>query len=93
MKLQSDFIEDTRGDAVVEATILFPIIMMIFAGLMLLAVYLPVRMTLQHNTQVLCLLLNPACHQFSESARRGTLRQEEPAELQWSTPVHSGMQY
>ena len=51
MKLQSDFIEDTRGDAVVEATILFPIIMMIFAGLMLLAVYLPVRMTLQHNTQ------------------------------------------
>lgn len=51
MKLQPDFIEDTRGDAVVEATILFPIIMMIFAGLMLLAVYLPVRMTLQHNTQ------------------------------------------
>lgn len=51
MKLRPGFYEDTRGDAVVEATILFPIIMMIFAGLMLLAVYLPVRMTLQHNTQ------------------------------------------
>lgn len=29
--------KDEQGDAVVEATILFPIIMMIFAGLMLLA--------------------------------------------------------
>lgn len=51
MKLRPSFYEDTRGDAVVEATILFPIIMMIFAGLMLLAIYLPTRMTLQHTTQ------------------------------------------
>ena len=51
MKLRPSFYEDTRGDAVVEATILFPIIMMIFAGLVLLAIYLPTRMTLQHTTQ------------------------------------------
>lgn len=51
MKSQPSFFEDTRGDAVVEATILFPIIMMIFAGLVLLAIYLPTRMTLQHTTQ------------------------------------------
>lgn len=51
MKSQPSFFEDTRGNAVVEATILFPIIMMIFAGLVLLAIYLPTRMTLQHTTQ------------------------------------------
>ena len=42
---------DTRGDAVVEATILFPIIIMIFAGLVLLAMYLPTRAALQRATQ------------------------------------------
>ena len=35
----------------VEATILFPIIFMIFAGLMLMAVYLPTRALLQRATQ------------------------------------------
>ena len=42
---------DTDGGAVVEATILFPIILMIFAGLCLLAVYLPTRANLQRATQ------------------------------------------
>lgn len=42
---------DTRGYAVVEATILFPIMMMIFAGLVLLAIYLPNRAVLQRATQ------------------------------------------
>lgn len=42
---------DTRGYAVVEATILFPIIFMIFAALVLLAMYLPTRMVLQQATQ------------------------------------------
>ena len=45
-------IEDTRGDAtVVEAAILFPIIIMIFAALVLLSMYLPIRATLQRATQ------------------------------------------
>ena len=48
---QRTFWKDTRGDAVVEATILFPIIFMIFAGLMLLAMYLPTRALLQRATQ------------------------------------------
>ena len=42
---------DTSGDAVVEAVILFPIMIMIFTGLTLLAMYLPQRATLQRATQ------------------------------------------
>jgi len=42
---------DTTGDAVVEATILFPIMIMIFAALVLLAMYLPARAVLQRATQ------------------------------------------
>ena len=45
------FVKDTNGDAVVEAAILFPIMIMIFAALVLLAVYLPARATLQRATQ------------------------------------------
>ena len=44
-------INDTKGDAVVEATILFPIIIMIFAALVILAMYLPTRAVLQRSTQ------------------------------------------
>jgi len=43
--------EDTTGDAVVEATILFPIMIMIFAALVLIAVYLPTQAILQRATQ------------------------------------------
>ena len=43
--------DSTAGYAVVEATILFPIIMMIFAGIILLAIYLPTRSALQRATQ------------------------------------------
>ena len=45
------FIEDCRGDAVVEAVILFPVMIMIFAALVFLAVYLPTRGALQRATQ------------------------------------------
>ena len=45
------FIEDQNADAVVEATILFPIMIMIFAALVLLAIYLPTRAALQRATQ------------------------------------------
>ena len=45
------FIKNTDGDAVVEAVILFPIMIMIFAALVLLAVYLPARAALQRATQ------------------------------------------
>ena len=51
LKRWTYLLRDTRGYAVVEATILFPIMMMIFAGLMLLAVYLPNRAVLQRATQ------------------------------------------
>ena len=43
--------KDERGDAIVEATILFPVMIMIFAALVLLAVYLPARGALQRATQ------------------------------------------
>jgi len=42
---------DDCGDVVVEAAILFPIMIMIFAALVLLAVYLPTRAALQRATQ------------------------------------------
>lgn len=51
MKRWSQLWNDAKGYAVVEATILFPIIMMVFAGLMLLAFYLPNRAVLQRATQ------------------------------------------
>lgn len=50
-KQRENLWNDMRGDAVVEATILFPIIIMIFAGLILLAIYLPTRTVLQRATQ------------------------------------------
>jgi len=43
--------EETAGDAVVEATILFPIMIMIFAALVLLSIYLPAQAALQRATQ------------------------------------------
>jgi len=43
--------KDNKGDAVVEATILFPIMIMIFAALVLLAIYLPTRALLQSSSQ------------------------------------------
>jgi len=49
--LVSFFKEKTAGDAVVEATILFPIMIMIFAALVLLSIYLPARAVLQRATQ------------------------------------------
>lgn len=50
-KQRENLWNDVRGDAVVEATILFPIIIMVFAGLVLLAMYLPTRAALQQATQ------------------------------------------
>jgi hypothetical protein len=40
-----------RADAVVEAAILFPIMIMIFAALVMLAIYLPTKGALQYATQ------------------------------------------
>lgn len=51
MKRWLSFWKDTNGYAVVEATILFPIILMSFAGLVLLSMYLPTRAVLQRETQ------------------------------------------
>jgi len=43
--------KDEKGQAFVEATILFPIMIMIFAALVLLSIYLPTRGALQRATQ------------------------------------------
>ena len=42
---------DTDGDAFIEAAILFPIMIMVFAALTLLAAYMPTRAALQRATQ------------------------------------------
>ena len=44
-------LNDTRGDAVVEATILFPIMLMIFAAMVMLSMYLPQSAVLQRAVQ------------------------------------------
>ena len=54
-------IRDKGGDAVVEATILFPIMILIFAALVLLAVYLPSRAALQRATQYAATALATEC--------------------------------
>ena len=46
-----NIITDTKGDAAVEATVLFPIMIMVFAALVLLAIYLPAQAVLQRATQ------------------------------------------
>ena len=51
MRSRKNIKDDINGDAVVEAAILFPIMIMIFAALVLLAVYLPIRSALQRATQ------------------------------------------
>lgn len=45
------FWENTNGYAVVEATILLPVMLLIFAGVVLLSMYLPTRAVLQRETQ------------------------------------------
>ena len=49
MKQIRTFIRDQRGDAVVEATVLFPIIILICAALVLLSIYLPMRAAMQRS--------------------------------------------
>jgi len=44
-------VREDDGDAVVEAAILFPIMVMVFAALVLLAIYLPTKAALQRATQ------------------------------------------
>lgn len=51
MKARDSLVNNTDGYAVVEATILFPVILMAFAGLVLLSMYLPTRAVLQRETQ------------------------------------------
>ena len=43
--------KNETGSVIVEATILFPIMIMIFAGLVLLSMHLPARAQLQRATQ------------------------------------------
>lgn len=42
---------DSRGDAVVEAAMLFPIMILICAALALLSIYMPLRAAMQRSTQ------------------------------------------
>lgn len=79
MTKRISFWRDNRGDAVVEATILFPIIMMIFAGLVLLAVYLPERAALQNATQYAATML------ATEQSDTWLKYDADNAEYKWET--------
>ena len=79
MKQLNRFWKNTRGDAVVEATILFPIIMMIFAALVLLSMYLPTRAVLQQATQYAATAL------ATEQSDTWLYFDEEQMEYRWET--------
>ena len=51
------FLKNENGDAVVEATILFPVMIMIFAALVILSAILPTRAALQRATQYAAIVL------------------------------------
>jgi len=59
MKTIAKFYKNEKGDAVVEATFLFPIIIMIFAGLVWLAITLPQAAILQRAVQYAATSLAP----------------------------------
>jgi len=50
-------LKNTKGDAVVEATILFPIMIMVFAALVLISIFLPAQAVLQRATQFTAIAL------------------------------------
>ena len=59
MKRINAFIKDNRALVVVEATILFPVIFMVFFAMMLLSMYLPQRTILQEAAQYAVSMLVP----------------------------------
>ena len=61
MRNRLRILNDTNGDAVVEAAILFPVMIMIFAALSLLALYLPTRAALQRATQYAATAIATEC--------------------------------
>lgn len=51
MNYLNQILEDENGDAIVEATFVFPIIIFIIMGLIILSMYLPTKGVLQYATQ------------------------------------------
>ena len=54
-------IYNARGDAVVEAAILFPVMILIFSALVTLAIYMPTRSALQRATQFAATAIATEC--------------------------------
>ena len=72
-------LKDDSGDAVVEATIIFPVMIMIFAALVLLAIYLPVRGALARATQYAATALS------TESSDTWLLAGDSEEAFSWET--------
>ena len=72
-------IDDTDGDAVVEAAILFPIMIMVFAALVLFAIYLPTRAALQRATQYAATALS------TEKSDTWLMFDERSLKYEWET--------
>jgi len=80
-------LKDTRGDAVVEATILFPIMIMIFMAIVMLSLYLPQGVVLQNATQyaaeALALERSETGYIFQENGAGGTM------DVYWDFDLHN----
>ena len=72
-------IDNSDGDAVVEAAILFPIMIMVFAALVLFAIYLPTRAALQRATQYAATALS------TEKSDTWLLFDERTLKYEWET--------
>jgi len=77
---------DTSGDALVEATILFPIMVMVFAALALLAMYLPQEANLERAVQFAASSLAP------ENADMGYGYDENGLAVVWDFDLHNTYQ-
>ena len=85
MKKIKHFIKDSSGDAVVEATILFPIMIMIFAAIVLLAMYLPQRAILQEAAQYAATMLAPEHSDVAYQFDDDNMKIREP----WDFNMHN----
>jgi len=86
MSYIDSFFKDTNGDAiVVKAVILFPIMIMIFAGITLLSIYLPQRAVLHNAAQQAANIL---AKDLSDTGFYFTINSENHVVESWNFNLH-----
>lgn len=81
-------IKDTKGDALVEAAILFPIMIMIFAAIVLLSMYLPQRAVLHNAAQYTATVL---AREHSDTGYFFVHDDDEGFKEEWDFKLHNNI--